>query len=658
MEFCSEYGYNYGFHGSDSEELSDEEINSHGKFSKASSKLTKQNFRKADSNIIAVRFDKLDKPNATSFIKPNICKECTAIMSLLSKVKKEENTIEWKCEFCETINNFESNFFVDLGERNKEDITYLLNETQKISNNENTYLIFCIDVSGSMNSCSNKDANKGIGRGISILEEVKRACIINLEKLELEQPNIKVGLVTFSQNVKFYGDCSSDTPYICNELSDKGKLLKLAQDHNGELMIVSRSKNNILNRIKQICTDGNTALGPGLVFSIGFSGKIPGSEVILCTDGKANVGMGSNDINFYDKLADDAKQRGVRVNVITIDGSETDLSILGKIADKSNGLVNMVEPKNITKNFKSIIDNKIIATNVKVKLIVDKKLMYVRDEESEIAKTKALAENDIDIKEKLNKTKISVCEKDIGNVNIDSEITFEYGIRRLNLNDQILDKMPFQLQISFTLKTGYNAKRVYSKIQQFKSDRLLVEKNLNNKNIILSNATQKIANYILTSNHVLAKHKSKQVKNYKKLNLKMPSELIQLTELIENSTKKDDFNKIDDKLANNIYKCKQITSEKITEKSVISSEKLSGRAEGSDEEHFLDSSNNSTSGLIRTKNPGFGRQVYTNVNDEIKEENENQQSQKEFKLIDNLSVDLISSKVAAEKSFKLTDRSW
>ena len=643
MEFCSKYGYNYGFHGSDSEELLDEEINSNGK--------TKKNFRKADSNIIAFKFDKLDKPNGFSFAKPYICKECSAIMSLLSKVEKEDNQIEWKCEFCEAINNFnfESNIFVDFGERSQDDITYFLNEIEKVRNNANTYFIFCIDVSGSMDS---------------ILEEVKQACIKNLEKLESEQPNTKVGLVTFSQQVKFYGDCSSDTPYICNELNDKDELFKLAQDYNSELMNVSRSKNNILNRIKQIRTEGQTALGPGLVFSIGFSGKISGSEVILCTDGIANVGMGTNDTNFYDKLAEDAKQRGVRVNVITIDGCETNLSILGKIADKSNGLVNIVEPENIAKNFTSIIDNKIVATNVKVKLVLNKKLMYVRDEELEIAETAALTENDINKK--------SVCEKDIGNANTDSEIFFEYGIRKL-YNNQVINTMPFQLQISYKSKSGCNAIRVYSKIQQFNSDRKVVEKNINNKNIILSNATQKIANYILTSNHVLAENKSKQIKNYKELNMMMPSELIQMTEHIEKSTRKNELNNIDDNLAKKIYNCKKMTSEKLTKKSdavptpkkvptpksckayiaYISDEELS-EVEKSDDEYLSTSSDYKS---VSVQALSSAKKASSYVSEGIKEENGNQQGQKGFKLSDNLSIDLSSSKNADINSFKNSDGS-
>jgi hypothetical protein len=41
---------------------------------------------------------------------------------------------------------------------------------------------------------------------------------------------------------------------------------------------------------------GSTALGPALVTSIGLAGEgAPGSTVIVCTDGLANIGLGALD---------------------------------------------------------------------------------------------------------------------------------------------------------------------------------------------------------------------------------------------------------------------------------------------------------------------------------------------------------------------------
>jgi hypothetical protein len=42
--------------------------------------------------------------------------------------------------------------------------------------------------------------------------------------------------------------------------------------------------------------NGSTALGPAVLTSIGLAGEgAPGSTVIVCTDGLANVGLGALD---------------------------------------------------------------------------------------------------------------------------------------------------------------------------------------------------------------------------------------------------------------------------------------------------------------------------------------------------------------------------
>ena len=75
MEFCSKYGYNYGFEGSDSEEYEETD-------EKTKNKVTKKT-RKADTNIIAVKFDKLVASNEMFAGEPKYCKKCEAIVSVL-----------------------------------------------------------------------------------------------------------------------------------------------------------------------------------------------------------------------------------------------------------------------------------------------------------------------------------------------------------------------------------------------------------------------------------------------------------------------------------------------------------------------------------------------------------------------------------------------
>lgn len=80
---------------------------------------------------------------------------------------------------------------------------------------------------------------------------------------------------------------------------------------------------------------GTTALGPAVLTSVAMASKgAPGSQVIVCTDGMANVGLGSfrgyggaedGALAFYDQVGLLAEQNGVMVNLITIQGAEANI---------------------------------------------------------------------------------------------------------------------------------------------------------------------------------------------------------------------------------------------------------------------------------------------------------------------------------------------
>ena len=131
MEFCSKYGYDYGFEGSDNEEISDEE--------ESTKKIVKRKVRKADSNIIAVKFDQLVMTNEMFAGEPVKCKKCEAIMTSVSRenVKLDEasqNKI-WTCEFCFEINDI-SKLISSIDEIPKDDDTTFLLEAAPVNVNE------------------------------------------------------------------------------------------------------------------------------------------------------------------------------------------------------------------------------------------------------------------------------------------------------------------------------------------------------------------------------------------------------------------------------------------------------------------------------------------------------------------------------------------
>jgi hypothetical protein len=94
---------------------------------------------------------------------------------------------------------------------------------------------------------------------------------------------------------------------------------------------------------------GPTALGPALASAIAIACQGgPGSSVVLCTDGLANVGLGAFDEvknkeqsdqmdSFYERLGEYAKSKGVMVSIVSIVGEECNIDTLSKIAELTGG---------------------------------------------------------------------------------------------------------------------------------------------------------------------------------------------------------------------------------------------------------------------------------------------------------------------------------
>lgn len=59
---------------------------------------------------------------------------------------------------------------------------------------------------------------------------------------------------------------------------------------------LGESFESLINSLSKTEAKGQTALGPALVSAIEVASKgSPGSSVVLCTDGLANIGVGSLD---------------------------------------------------------------------------------------------------------------------------------------------------------------------------------------------------------------------------------------------------------------------------------------------------------------------------------------------------------------------------
>ena len=103
---------------------------------------------------------------------------------------------------------------------------------------------------------------------------------------------------------------------------------------------VRQRKQAMATQVKALQTEGSTALGPGLLLAVQLAGRVPGSRVVLCTDGCANHGLGKLNMNmigvqsspdqgpaFYQQLGEKAKQLSVTVNVISFQGVCSNLHV-------------------------------------------------------------------------------------------------------------------------------------------------------------------------------------------------------------------------------------------------------------------------------------------------------------------------------------------
>lgn len=237
-----------------------------------------------------------------------------------------------------------------------------------------------------------------------------------------------MGLVTFNNEVGIIGDASQPAIVLAGDKLDNHALLVQAgRDCQAMTQGIETSRQRLSERLFDLEECGQTALGPAMIVAINMAAAAPGSQVIVCTDGKANRGLGrledlpegklrlcaafatvqivchgtdcrmattivalsfshtlspspppvfssphlqsvltaAEAAQFYAGLADSAKSKGVTVSVVSIAGEECRLEHLGTVADVTGGEVERVDPLKLAENFQALLSNPIIACDVK-----------------------------------------------------------------------------------------------------------------------------------------------------------------------------------------------------------------------------------------------------------------------------------------------------
>eukprot|EP01120_Amphizonella_sp_Union-15-10_P013090 TRINITY_DN6023_c0_g1_i1.p1 TRINITY_DN6023_c0_g1~~TRINITY_DN6023_c0_g1_i1.p1 ORF type:complete len:553 (-),score=99.21 TRINITY_DN6023_c0_g1_i1:24-1682(-) len=370
---------------------------------------------------------------------PLFCSSCKAAFNSESTLEKGV----WNCEFCSFENKDlilepeekpKTNHaeYVQASDQNNDAEAKVNEKETELDDNNEALVLFVIDTSGSMGETYKIDKS-----WVSRLELVQSAISGQIDYMVKNTPKKKVGFITFAKEVTVYGQkvLKLSGPI----LNDYVKLLE-----SGQEIIIEESVNQSHERLKselnKLVPDGATALGPAVTIAMVIAAKHPGSKLIICTDGVANLGLGSlegkheqMEAFYHGKVAHYAKKHGVVMNVISIAGSDTRLEYLGMLSDATGGNVDLVQATNV--DFSNAIRTVILGTNCHAKVVVPSLLKIICQEARD--------------RSSQNASRISV---NLGNITDKTELTLEFSV-----NEKIttLPKSVYiQLQLTYRKTNG------------------------------------------------------------------------------------------------------------------------------------------------------------------------------------------------------------
>ncbi|XP_027893081.1 circularly permutated Ras protein 1 isoform X1 [Xiphophorus couchianus] len=413
--------------------------------------LEEENHFKVNINVISLGLGKLadmsQDAGLETFQRPVICDKCSAALSCLSSVWKKL----WVCEFCGHENGVDESLAqVCIGQRVgvRTDDLYLPSMSEDdYQNLEDTMVVFCVDISGSMTVTTKVTSDSGSTLHISRLEGIQDALQRTLTFTLQRTPRRRVALVTFNDEVVIYGD-GTRAPLTIKDwaLVDDEHIWKQALGYSVPHCI-AETYQHLTQRVKELRENGATALGPAALASVALASKYPGSKVILCTDGRANIGLGdmeqaqssySEAPYFYRKLALQAVEKGVIISVMSFKGTDCCLADIGRLADVTGGSVNIVSIGTMATEIQSISEDNVLATGVTATLLAPDGVYFPYEDE--------------------NNHKLV---REVGNVTKELEITFQFAVKP-DYMEYCLQRntLPFQLQLSFKTRDQQKVTRI------------------------------------------------------------------------------------------------------------------------------------------------------------------------------------------------------
>jgi|688.fasta_scaffold444091_1 hypothetical protein len=138
---------------------------------------------------------------------------------------------------------------------------------------------------------------------VSRMQCVLSAIESQIKEIKKADPMKKVGFILFNNEVLVLGDGKAENVSLVGDrLNNTADILNALKNFHLTSPI-AESFEILFNRLNKTEAKGQTALGPALTAAIEVASKgSKGSTVILCTDGLANIGVGSLE------SADESKQ--------------------------------------------------------------------------------------------------------------------------------------------------------------------------------------------------------------------------------------------------------------------------------------------------------------------------------------------------------------
>uniref|UniRef100_A0A3Q3MK70 Circularly permutated Ras protein 1-like n=1 Tax=Labrus bergylta TaxID=56723 RepID=A0A3Q3MK70_9LABR len=308
-------------------------------------------------------------------------------------------------------------------------------------NLEDTLVVFCVDISGSMSVTTEVCVTTSSGTAhISRLQSMQDALQRALTSLLQQSPHRRVALVTFNDDVVIYGDGTS-TPLALNDWA------LVDYDHIWQQSVaysiphcIAETYDQLMQRVKDLSENGATCLGPAVLASVAMASRYPGSKVLVCLDRLIDVQVKSYEIKTSN-IVKDAPFFSSRViiSVMTFEGTDCRLADIGRLADTTGGRqVNMVSVGTVATEIQSASNDNVVVTGVMATLLAPDGMYFPYEDE--------------------NNHKVV---RDIGNVTKGLEITIQFAVKPELMEGKTFNStLPFQVQLSFKTRDQQQVTRI------------------------------------------------------------------------------------------------------------------------------------------------------------------------------------------------------